>query len=78
MIQWLTNGFYDTLIAIIDLLPEVDPLTVPDGVMDGVQSIFAFVGWVMPYNLYSPLLLFILSLTAFRIVYAIYLNFKKN
>lgn len=78
MIQLLTNGFYDTLISIIDLLPEVDPLTVPDVVTDGIQSIFSFVGWVMPYNLYSPLLTFILSLTAFRIVYAIYLNFKKN
>lgn len=78
MIQWLTDGFYDTLIAIIDLLPEVETLTIPDGVTAGIYSIMEFVGWIMPFDLYAPLLVFILSLTAFRIVYTIYLRFKKN
>lgn len=61
----------------IEILPTVEPFTVPDGVYNGIDTVFGFVGWLMPYSIYAPLITFILSLTAFRISYAVYLHFKK-
>ena len=78
MIDTLTDKFYDFLIAIIDKLPEVQSFTVPEVLESGLTKIFEFVGWRMPFSYYLPLMSFILSLTAFRIVYSIFMRFKKN
>lgn len=77
MINDLLNFFSGIALNFIDNLPEVKTFIVPDGVYSGIDNIFSFVGWLMPYELYAPLILFILSLTAFRISYAFYLHFKK-
>lgn len=77
----MINGIIDTLSGLaleaIEALPTIEPFNVPDDVYDGIDIIFGFVGWLMPYSLYAPLITFILSLTAFRIAYAVYLHFKK-
>lgn len=77
----MINGIIDTLSKIaleaIEALPTIEPFSVPEDVYSGIDSIFTFVGWLMPYSLYAPLITFILSLTAFRIAYAVYLHFKK-
>ena len=78
MINQLTDKFYDCLIAIIDKLPEVEAFTVPTVLESGLTKIFEFVGWLMPFSYYLPLMSFILSLTAFRISYSIFMRFKKN
>ena len=77
MINTLIDSLCKLLLDSIDKLPEVTQFTVPDGVSEGIESMFSMVGWIMPYSLYIPLITFILSLTAFRIVYALYLHFKK-
>ena len=77
MINDILNFLSGVALNGINSLPDVDTFTVPDGVYSGIDSIFGFVGWVMPYSMYSPLITFILSLVAFRIAYAIYLHFKK-
>ena len=77
----MINGIIDTLsrfaLEAIEALPTVEPLNVPDDVYSGIDNIFGFVGWLMPYDIYLPLITFILSLTAFRIAYAVYLHFKR-
>lgn len=77
MINTLIDSVCKLLLNAVDALPEIEHFSIPDTVYNGVDSIFGFVGWVMPYSLYAPLILFILSLTAFRIAYAVYLHFKK-
>lgn len=77
MINNLIDSICKLLLKAVDNLPEIEKFTIPDTIYDGIDSIFGFVGWVMPYSLYAPLILFILSLTAFRIAYAVYLHFKK-
>lgn len=77
MLNTLLDSLSKLLLDSIDKLPDVTSFNVPDGVYDGIQSIFSMVGWIMPYYLYLPLITFILSLTAFRIVYAVYLHFKR-
>lgn len=77
MINSILDSFYNLALKAIESLPDVSDLNIPDGVYDGIGTIFQFVGWIMPYNFYEPLIVFILSLTSFRIVYAIYLHFKK-
>ena len=65
------------LLSVIEKLPDVDGFSVPDEVYDGIDNMTNLLGYFMPFKLYEPLLLFILSLTAFRIVYAIYMRIKK-
>ncbi len=66
---------YDFLFSLIDFLfgwlPDTDSFLIPDKVVSVGGQILNFVGWIMPYNLYAPLLGFIISFVGFRIVYAI-------
>lgn len=78
MIDSLLDSITNGLCSIIDSLPSVTIFHVPAEVYSGVDSIFSFVGWLMPYNLYYPLFAFIISLTVFRIFYAIYIHFKTH
>lgn len=77
MINNFIDSLYNFSLNAIDSLPDVDGFNVPDVVYDGVGKIFQFVGWLMPYHIYLPLITFILSLASFRIAYAVYLHFKK-
>lgn len=78
MIDNLLDSITNGLCSIIDSLPNVTTFHVPQEVYSGVDSIFSFIGWLMPYDLYFPLLAFIVSLTVFRIFYAIYIHFKTH
>lgn len=78
MIDKLLDDITNGLCNIIDGLPDITVFTVPSDVYSGIDSIFSFVGWLMPYDLYFPLLAFIVSLTVFRIFYAIYIHFKTH
>ena len=78
MIDKLLDSITNGLCSVIDGLPSVTTFHVPQEVYSGVNSIFSFVGWLMPYDLYFPLLAFIVSLTVFRIFYAIYIHFKSH
>lgn len=78
MIDSLLDSITDGLCSIIDKLPDVTTFRVPQEVYSGVNSIFSFVGWLMPFDLYFPLFAFIVSLTVFRIFYAIYIHFKSH
>lgn len=78
MIDSLLDSITNGLCSIIDSLPSVTTFHVPSEVYSGVDSIFSFVGWLMPYKLYYPLFAFIISLTVFRIFYAIYIHFKTH
>lgn len=77
MINDLFNSFYNFALNAIDSLPEIKGFNIPSELYVGIDKIFQFVGWLLPYRLYSPLIIFILSFTAFRISYAVYLHFKK-
>lgn len=77
MINNLLDSLYNFALKAIDELPDIEGFNVPSEVYQGVGKIFQFVGWLMPYRIYSPLIIFILSLTSFRIAYAVYLHFKK-
>ena len=67
----------DWFLSVIEKLPDVDSFSVPSEIYNGIDNITNLLGYFMPYNLYEPLLLFILSFTAFRIAYAIYMRRKK-
>lgn len=65
------------LIGLLHLLPDIPEIKPPQAFFDGLESVFGFIGWLMPYDYYAPLISFILALTAFRIVYNIILVIKK-
>lgn len=73
----MDNYIISWILFVIDSLPEVVSFTIPSVVYDGIDNMTALLGYFMPYDYYEPLILFILSLTAFRIVYAIYMRIKK-
>lgn len=69
---------YETYLKIIGSLPDVEPLKPPEGFQQGVDNIFKLLGFIMPYKLYEPLLSFILALTSFRILWSIFITFRKR
>lgn len=69
---------YELYIKMIEALPDVEPLKSPDGFQQGIEDIFKLLGFVMPYNLYKPLLSFIMALTSFRILWAVFITFRKR
>lgn len=78
MYMLLVQKYYELLLAVIELIPDSPKFMVPDDVYSGITSIFSFVGWLMPYDLYEPLFVFILGLTAFRIAWAFFITFRKR
>lgn len=73
----LVDMFKSAVIGLLQLLPDIPDINPPQSFNDGLESVFGFLGWFMPYEYYSPLIGFILALTAFRIVYNIILVVKK-
>jgi len=69
---------YELYFDIIKSLPDVKPLSPPEGFTKGLSSIFELMGFIMPYDLYEPLISFILALTAFRIVFFVFITFKRS
>lgn len=70
--------FYNWFKYIIEMLPNIGNIYIPEGVYQGIDNMTSLLGLLMPFQLYKPLLSFILSLTAFRITYAIYLQILKK
>lgn len=77
IIEKLIDLIKSAVLRILEALPTVEPLELPSGIDDGINTIFGFLGWLMPYSMYSPLITFVFALTAFRIGYNIFLKLKK-
>lgn len=77
IIEKICDLFESAVIGLLHLLPDIPEIKPPQAFFDGLESVFGFLGWLMPYDYYAPLLGFILALTAFRIVYNIILVVKK-
>lgn len=73
----MTKLYYELLLKIINMLPQADPLKIPEGIEDGFVSMFGLFGFFFPYDLYAPLIIFILGFTLFRIAWSIFVTFKK-
>jgi len=71
------NQLLDWLLNVIDKLPAVESISIPSEVYLGIDKMTALLGYYMPADLYKPLFAFILSLTAFRIAYAVFMRIKK-
>ncbi len=78
IVEKIVGLFFRLFLGLLQALPTLPPLKPPVEFKTGLASVFQFLGYFMPYNLYAPLITFILGLTAFRIVYAIYLVITKR
>lgn len=73
----MSKVYYEFLIRIIELFPDTEPLEVPEGLKGGFKTMFDLLGFFFPYELFSPLLYFIVTLTFFRISWSVFITFKK-
>ena len=73
----MTAVFYEFLLKIINSIPVAEPLSIPEGIEDGFVSMFGLLGFFFPYNIYAPLIVFILGFTVFRIAWSVFITFKK-
>ena len=78
IVEKIVGFFFGLFLGLLRCLPTLQPLKPPVEFNAGLTSVFKIIGYFMPYNLYAPLITFILGLTAFRIVYAIYLVITKR
>jgi len=71
---------YEFLLSCLEFLfgwlPDTVSFSIPPEVSLYGSKIFDFVGWLMPFELYSPLIGFIVSFIGFRIVYSIILRVR--
>lgn len=74
----IDEAFFNWFKHIIDMLPDIENIYIPEGVYQGIDNMTSLLGLLMPFQLYKPLLTFILTLTSFRITYAIYLQIRKK
>ena len=78
IVEKIAGLFFRLFLGLLQALPTLPPLKPPAEFKTGLASVFQLLGYFMPYNLYAPLITFILGLTAFRIAYAIYLVITKR
>ncbi len=77
IIQSIIDMFKAVVIGLLQSLPEIPDINPPASFNSGLESVFGFIGWLMPYDYYAPLITFVLALTALRIAYNIILVIKK-
>lgn len=77
IIERIFDMFKSAFIGLLQLLPDIPEIKPPTAFNNGLKSVFGFLGWLMPYDYYAPLIAFILALTVFRIVYNIILVIKR-
>lgn len=70
--------FFDWFKYLIDMLPDIGNIYIPERVYQGIDNMTSLLGLLMPFQLYKPLLTFIIALTGFRITYAVYLQIRKK
>ena len=73
----MTKAYYELLLKIINVFPELEPLEIPEGVTDGLDVMFGLLGFFFPYDIYAPLFTFIIGFTMFRISWSVFITFKK-
>lgn len=78
IVEKIIDVSFGMFLKFLQILPTVPSFKPPAAFSDGLQDVFGFLGYFMPYSYYAPLITFILGLTAFRIVYAIYLVITKR
>lgn len=77
IIKFIIDFTLGNIQKLLDMLPDVSPISIPDSVKNALSEIVGFGSYLMPFSLYKPLFVFLLSLVAFRLVYGVILFFKK-
>jgi len=70
--------FLDIAFYLVNLLPDTSKFIIPEDVKAGLAKLLQFVGWLMPFSYYQPLLLFIVGFTMFRITNAVIKRVRRG
>lgn len=70
-------GFlYNCIAGLIDLMPDFDVM-LPEGPLELLNGVFSCLGFLLPMQVITPILLYIVARNTFRIVYAVWLVIKS-
>jgi len=68
--------FYDCIAGLIDIMPTVN-FDLPPASFEFLSSTFACLGYLLPMNVITPILEYIVAREAFRLTYALWLVAKS-
>lgn len=70
-------GFlYNCIAGLIDLMPDFDIL-LPEGPLELLGGVFSCLGFLLPMQVITPILLYIVARNTFRIIYSVWLTIKS-
>ena len=67
---------YNCISGLIDMMPVID-FSIPGGSFELLNSTFACLGYLLPMNIITPILGYIVAREGFRLAYAVWLVIKS-
>ena len=72
----ILDFIYFCIAGLIDLMPGLD-VVLPEGPLELLDSVFSCLGFLLPMQVITPILLYIIARNSFRLVYSVWLVIKS-
>ncbi len=72
----ILDFLYFCISGLIDLMPDFNVM-LPEGPLEFLDGVFSCLGFLLPMQVITPILLYIVARNTFRIVYSVWLTIKS-
>ena len=72
----ILSFLYFCIAGLIDLMPNFDVM-LPEGPLEILDGVFSCLGFLLPMQVITPILAYIIARNTFRIVYSVWLTIKS-
>ena len=72
----ILSFLYFCIAGLIDLMPNFDVM-LPEGPLELLDGVFSCLGFLLPMQVITPILAYIIARNTFRIVYSVWLTIKS-
>lgn len=72
----ILSFLYFCIAGLIDLMPNFDVM-LPEGPLELLESVFSCLGYLLPMNVITPILAYIIARNTFRLFYSVWLVIKS-
>ena len=72
----ILSFLYFCIAGLIDLMPDFN-VTLPEGPLELLDGVFSCLGFLLPMQVITPILAYIIARNSFRLVYSVWLVIKS-
>ena len=72
----ILSFLYFCIAGLIDLMPDFNVM-LPEGPLEILDGVFSCLGFLLPMQVITPILAYIIARNTFRIVYSVWLTIKS-